>query len=200
MNTTQFGSTYIHKRASLVHFYRCMYIQGRNRRWNSIRTELEQFDSFTSWTETVFGRINQFFCLTTGRPDWAKFRPIYSPIRRLFTLGSFLENYRSNRLFSTVRVMQNFEKKWVGLHFGRFKKTHLVTLFDERIYRFHSILICWSKVPDSKLLTIFNLSLLLLPHQNCQEGGKWFQIWSPNWLQPKGCQMIYFHSKIPKFG
>jgi hypothetical protein len=36
--------------------------------------------------------------------------------------GQFLENYRSSQHFgdiSTVKVLNNFDKKSVGLHFGR---------------------------------------------------------------------------------
>jgi hypothetical protein len=48
----------------------------------------------------------------------------FSPIRWLFTLGSFLLNYRSTphiwAAFSRSSLCINFNKKWFGLHFGWF--------------------------------------------------------------------------------
>jgi hypothetical protein len=72
-------------------------------------------------------------------------------IGRIFTYGVtfyfelFCENYRSGQvfwlLFSTVKVIYSFwQKKLVGLHFGRFySKTHLRTLSepDRRGFEFY---------------------------------------------------------------
>jgi hypothetical protein len=62
-----------------------------------------------------------------GWQDWANFRLC---IGWLFTLGTFCENYSSssyNRAaFSTIKVMYEFNKRWIGLQFGR--------LFQNRIW------------------------------------------------------------------
>jgi hypothetical protein len=58
----------------------------------------------------------------------------FSPIGRLFTLGSYGENYKScPHFWATLSHSQgyalNLAKKWLGLHFGRnFSQTHPVTL------------------------------------------------------------------------
>jgi hypothetical protein len=46
----------------------------------------------------------------------------FSPTGRLFSMGSFFENYKSSpnlgATFSTEKVEHYFFKKWVGQHFG----------------------------------------------------------------------------------
>jgi hypothetical protein len=53
----------------------------------------------------------------------------FSPIRRLFTLGSFLKKYKRKLIFGLLNTAEklciNFDKKWVGLHFGRFFRNHI---------------------------------------------------------------------------
>jgi hypothetical protein len=53
------------------------------------------------------------------------------PIGRLFSLGSFFitEVWQIIMLlFMQYKLSTNFDQEWVGLHFGLFLRTHLVTL------------------------------------------------------------------------
>jgi hypothetical protein len=54
----------------------------------------------------------------------------FSPIGRLFTLGSFFEKYKSGPNFGAAffngrSCVLILTKKWIGLHFGQFFNKHI---------------------------------------------------------------------------
>jgi hypothetical protein len=62
----------------------------------------------------------------------------FQPIRRLFTLGSFIKNYRSSKHFGATYfsgkryALTMYCKKWNGLHFGRFSQKLIRSTWSER--------------------------------------------------------------------
>jgi hypothetical protein len=62
----------------------------------------------------------------------------FSPIGRLFTLGTFSKNTEValclGLLATGEKLMYYFGKKWVEIHFGYFLITHLVTLIKSYLH------------------------------------------------------------------